>query len=546
MSAFGDLLKKIKENLKSGITVSLVSIPLSVSLAVASQTSPVVGIITAIWAGMMSGLFGGSNYNIVGPTGALSGTLAAFSISQGTGSLSMLAITSGIIIFIAFALKLERYMVFIPKSAVQGFTLGVAFVIGLNQLNSAFGLKVTAVHEKFIDNLMESFKAFHTVNLGSSVVFVVFLIGLFIFAFTLPKLPGAIILTPPGILLGYLSLKGKIPLAITTLGQKYPNMDARLYTSWPFKFNSKFIGASFTVAIVGILETMLSAKIADGMTKTKHNKSREMFGLAIANIVSGIFGGIPATSALARTSLNIKTGATYRISAVISSISIIIISFLLLPFFKYIPMAVIASILVFVAIRMVEVHEMIIMFKHDLVSFFIAIAVGAITVYEDPIYGILFGTALSLILFMNKLSDGQYDIQITRGPQQDFQRVPAEDELSMYDDDRTIIYTIKGQLAYINALSHVTRFEKEIGKNRNIVLRLRELYAIDLDGIEAFDEIIFTCKKNGNTVSLCGASSSIVEKLRCSQSFNELMTEGRVFEKTSEALRSFSNGPNEL
>jgi len=546
MSYFEDLWPRVKANLKSGITVSLVSIPLSVSLAVASQTSPVVGIITAIWAGMMAGFFGGSNYNIVGPTGALSGILAAFSISQGAGSLSMLAITSGIIVLIAFALKLERYMVFIPKSAVQGFTLGVAFVIGLNQMNSAFGLKVTAVHEKFIDNLGESFKNFGTISIGSTVVFIIFLIGLFIFAFTLPKLPGAIILTPPGILLGYLSLKGHIPLTITTLGQKFPSMDARLFTSWPFKFNSKFIGASFTVAIVGILETMLSAKIADGMTKTKHNKSREMFGLAIANIVSGIFGGIPATSALARTSLNIKTGATDRISAVISSFSIIIISFILLPFFKYIPMAVIASILVFVAIRMVEIHEMIIMFKHDLVSFFIAIAVGAITVYEDPIYGILFGTALSLILFMNKLSDGQYDISVVKTAEQDFQKVAVEEDISLDEEDKTLVYTFKGQLAYINALSHVNRFEKEIGSNRNIVLRLRELYTIDLDGIEAFDEIIFTCKKNENNVCIAGASAAMIEKLRCSESFHDLESEGRIFEKTSEALRYFTSGPIEL
>ena len=140
----------LKSNWKSGITVSLVSIPLSISLAVAAGATPLMGIITAIWAGLLAAIFGGSNFNIVGPTGALSGILAVFAISHGANSLPALAILSGIIIIISFIFHFEKYIILIPSSVIHGFTLGVAFIIGLNQLNFALGLKNLPVHESFI------------------------------------------------------------------------------------------------------------------------------------------------------------------------------------------------------------------------------------------------------------------------------------------------------------------------------------------------------------------------------------------------------------
>jgi SulP family sulfate permease len=531
-----NLLNKVKANLKSGITVSLVSIPLSVSLAVASQTSPVVGIITAIWAGLIASIFGGSNYNIVGPTGALSGILATYAIIHGAGALPVLAILSGVIILVAYFLNLERFLVWIPKSAIVGFTLGVAFIIGLNQMNSAFGIKVTEVHEKFILNFFESIKNFGTASIETTMVFIVFLLGLFILAKVMPKLPGAIILTPVGILLGFLSVNSFIPLTITTLGQKYPTMSPQLFSQWSFQITPDIFVTAVTVAVIAILETMLSAKVADGMTKTKHNKRKEMLGLGLANVVTGLFGGIPATAALARTSLNIKTGATDKISATISSIAIIAISFLLLPTFKFIPMAVIAAILVFVAIRMVEIHEFKHMFKNEKTAFVLALIVAFITVYEDPIIGILFGTALSLLFFMQKLSDGQFELMVNKGKDNKSYKITREEQIKLDKEDHTLVYTIKGQLAYINSQSHISRFENRLNGSQNIIIRMRELYFIDLDGVEAIDEIIEICKKNKRNVYITGVNPYIAEMLKSSDDFVRLQEEGKIFDKTIDVL----------
>lgn len=531
------LFDRIKSNWKSGLTVSLISIPLSVSLAVASQTTPVAGIITAIWAGLIASIFGGSNYNIVGPTGALSGILATYAIIHGASALPTLAIVTGIIILVAYILKLEKFLIYVPKSAIQGFTLGVAFIIGLNQLNSAVGIRPTEVHERFIHNLFESFHNLSTVSPPTISVFIVFLAALFVCAKKVPKFPGAIILTPIGILLGYLSVNKIIPLSLTTLGQKYPDIAPRLFTAWNFEISSDVFTAATTVAVVAILETMLSAKVADGMTKTKYHRRKEMLGLGLANIVTGLFGGIPATAALARTSLNIKTGATDKMSATISSFAIILISFMLLTTFKYIPMAVIAAILVFVAIRMIEIHEFKHMFKNDKAAFILSIIVAFITVYEDPIIGILLGTALSLLIFMQKLSHGQFELMVNSSKGKKIYRITKDEHIRLNKYDHTLVYTIKGQLAYINAQSHISRFETRLNGSKIIIIRLRELYFIDLDGVEALDEIIEICKKGGRDVYITGVNPYIAELLKNSDDYLKLKKHGHIFEKTTEVLK---------
>jgi SulP family sulfate permease len=532
-----NFVNNFKLNIKSGLTVSLVSIPLSVSLAVASQTTPVVGIITAIWAGLIASLFGGSKYNVVGPTGALSGLLAAFAIANGADALPTLAIVSGVLILFAYLLKLEKYLIFIPKSAIVGFTLGVAVIIGLGQLNSAFGIKVPAVHEKFIENLIESFHNFNTLSLETIIVFVVCLADLFIFTKKFPKIPGAVLLTPFGILLGYLSVSNIIPIKILTLGDKFPTMSPQIFASWSLKFSPEIIIPAITIAVIAILETMLSAKVADNMTKTKHNKRKEMFGLGLANIGSGLMGGIPATAALARTSLNIKTDATSNLSATISSISILLISFLLLTTFKFIPMSVIAAILVFVAIRMVEIAEFKHMFKNDKSAFFLSLVVAIITVVEDPIIGIMVGTAISLIVFVNKLSEGQFELAVNNKEHVLHSNISREDEIALLNDVHTLVYTIKGQLVYINAQAHVNRFEHKLFGTENIIIRLRELYFIDLDGVEALDEILEICKVKKINVYISGVNKFIDKMCNNSNDYRRLADEGKILPKTKDVLK---------
>ena len=236
---------------------------------------------------------------------------------------------------------------YIPGNTVQGFTLGVAFTIAFNQFNFAFGLTGLPKHETFIDNLIESFRHIGSSSVQAIIVFVIFFALLFIVervwkkwsaAGKVPFIPAAALLAPFGILLGYLSQTHKIPLVVQTLGMKFTDLTPKFFL--PFtahvNFDRAFFSTVMTIALVAILETMLSAKIADGMTKTKHDKRKEMLGLGLANIASGFAGGIPATAALARTSLNIKSGATHKSSAVMSAVFVAVISLFLLPYFLFV------------------------------------------------------------------------------------------------------------------------------------------------------------------------------------------------------------------
>lgn len=388
------LLHTFSQNWRAGLTVALVSIPLSVSLAIASHATPVAGIITAIWAGLSTSLVGSSNYDVVGPTGALSGLIASCSMSHGCGSLPTLALVSGLIIFIIYALKLERYIHYIPEGVIYGFMLGVACIIMLNQINFACGLHGLPTHEKLIWNIWESLNHITALSWSSISIFGAFTIALFIIQYKFPYIPGIIVLTPLGIVLGYCAQINIIPISCATLQTTFGPIVMKLGELPTLQFSSALVFSGIAVALIAIIETLLSAKIADRITKTHHNARQEIVGLAVANIVSGLIGGMPATAALARTSLNIKSGATSKMAQGLSSIFIALISVLLLPWFSYMPEAVIAAILVFIAVRMIEREHFSLLYQHDKKSFCLAMIVALLCIVFDPMIGIVGGTAI--------------------------------------------------------------------------------------------------------------------------------------------------------
>ncbi|MCR4311833.1 MAG: SulP family inorganic anion transporter, partial [Candidatus Uhrbacteria bacterium] len=263
---------------------------------------------------------------------------------------------------------------------------------------------------------------------------------------------------------------------------------------------------------------------------------KEMFGLGIANIVSGAMGGIPATAALARTSLNIKSGASNRMSGIMSAIGVALISLMLLSAFRYIPLAVIAAILVFVAVRMVERQHFSRMWKHDKKELVVSAIVAFVTVYEDPIVGILLGVALALLIFMEKISRGQFEL-IFHGTK-DVDKIMSDSLEGIEHTSDVIIYSIKGQLAYINSQSHVERFEKSLNGYKTVILRLRELAFIDLDGVEAFNEIVEHIWAQKKRVIVSGVHPLVESILNESDVYKKLVKTDNVFKRTNKALES--------
>lgn len=533
------LKEKIRQNWKAGLTVSFVSIPLSISLAVAAGATPLMGVVTAIWAGLIASFFGGSNYNIVGPTGALSGILVVYAMMYGVAILPMLAILSGILILVVYILHWERYIIFIPSSVVHGFTLGVAFIIALGQFNFAFGLKGLPSHERLIDNMQESIAHIDSIHWWTFALFSAGLIFLFVWKKFFKSVPGVIALAPAGILLGYLSQAGIVDIHLQTLFSKFGDISGSLWAIPEISFvvNKHIVMGALAISLVAILETLLSAKVADGMTKTKHNVRKEVLGSGLANIASGLFGGIPATAALARTALNIKSGARDKMSATINSVFVVLISLLFLSVFKYLPLSIVAAILVFIAIQMVERKHYVTIYKNDKSALFVSVLVAIITVVEDPMIGLLSGAAAALLIFADKMSKSEAEITINKN-RQIIKRVNAARLLKIKDHGDVLVYRFAGQLTYVNSQSHMNTIIAMNGGAKFIVLSLRNLFFIDMDGSDALGEMIDILEAKGKKTFIAGVNGLVSDSLRKVKWFSDMHDKDRVFESTQDALRT--------
>lgn len=531
--------QRLAANWKSGITVSLVSIPLSISLALAAGATPLMGIITAVWAGILAALLGGSHYNIVGPTGALSGILATYAFLHGVEALPFLAILTGVMVLAVFLLKLERFIVLIPGSVVHGFTLGVAFIIGLNQLNFALNLNGLHKHERFIDNLLESLRHISDANVAIALITVAGIALLLLLSKYAPKIPGVIILALVGILLGYLSNTGVMAFDLPTLATKYGDIPAKIIAMPTFSLGMltrDAVATGFTIMLIAILETLISAKIADGMTKTKFNQRKEIFGLALANVGAGLFGGIPATAALARTTLNVNTGANHSTSAIVSSVAIAVISLLLLPYFKFLPLAMVAAILIYVAIKMVKGEHYRQLYRFDKQAFYLSLLVAAVTIIWDPIVGIAVGTVITLLAFVNQLATANAEINVNDAEHKLIQRLPAQELDTMSREGDLVVYRFAGELVYINAQSHIETIRRLSDDVHTVVLSMRNLYYVDLDGIESLAEIIDDLMVHKKKVVLAGIGKTIQPLMEKAHWYQNMVKKGDVYDSTPDAL----------
>ncbi len=540
MISISNLKENFKNNWKSGISVALVSVPLSFSLAIAAGASPMTGIITAVWAGIIGGIFGGSQFNILGPAGALTGILIGYSILYSPAILPIISVISGLIILAIWALKWDRYLVFIPSSVVHGFTLGVAFTIAFSQLNSILGLNGLPIHESVVGNISESIKHVSLISWPTTISFILGLIFLFVILKYKPSWPNAIIVAILGIFFGYLSTSGMLPFVVQTIGTKYPTISGNLFLfpnlsdffrNSPFAILSQsnqitvLIKASTVIAFVIVLETLISAKTADGMTKTRFNQTREVLGVGLANIASGIFGGLPASGVFARTALNVKTGAKSSFSQIINALVVGLISVVFISGFKYLPLSITAAILVYASIRMIAREHFVKMFALDKNAFKIAIIVAGLTFVYDATVGILVGALASLLLFADSVSKSEFGSSVNP------ESYSLEEE-----SEKAIIYRFPGTLTYLNSRSHIERISR-IKSDKPIILNFRYLHSIDVDGYEALDEIAEILLNRKQKMYLTGIKPEWQASLSHHAWFNNLVAEKKTAATNDEILK---------
>src|SRR3989344_2000749 len=468
--------KKIQENWKSGITVSMISVPLALALAITSGATPTQGIITAFWAGLLGAIFGGSHFNVIGPTGALAGILISYSLSHGYETLPLIAILSGIIIMFAYFFHLDKYIIFIPKSVVHGFTLGVAMIIGVGQLDNILGINDIEKSEHFIVNIINILQNIEKAHYGIFVLFIISTVFIIIWNKKFPKIPGgAIIVFFSIVIMMLLPAMGYTP-SLVTLADKYPNIQATLFENTLFHFNWSIIA------------------------------SKEVWTLAIIN-----------------------------------ALFIAIITFFILGYFKLLPMVIIASMLVVVAIGMVEKRHFIHLIENEKIAFFLSILVAILVVVEDPIFGILVGTVIALLLFINKLAYGQTEVLLWKNGKMTEVLLKNDFLKKEVIDSDIVVYKISGSLTYVNMPAHLEAVQK-IQNNNYVIISLRHSFYADIDGIDYLSEIVELLKKNKNKKILLTGINKEIEKLIYKEPFyKNKVIEGKIYKRTSDAINKILN-----
>lgn len=561
------LSARVQKNWKSGLTVALVSLPLGIALAIASGASPAAGVITGVWAALIASLFGGSNFNIIGAAGALITLLAGFSLATGAMFLPFLAVITGLIILAVYVCRLEKYLIYIPTSVMYGFAAGVAILIAIGQLNDAFGLMGIPRHAHFLENVTETIRHISGFHLATFGVFLVSIVMLRLLKKYAPKFPGVIIVAIIGILFGYFVTQNAAQTApdapravssIVTLQKKFPQgVEATIaqFPDWSTireatrtpGFMSLVLKAAFVVAMVAILETLITAKLGDVLTKQRSDTRKELLALGLANIGSGVMGGLPATGVFIRTGLNIKSGAQDRTSGVLNAIFTAILALALMPFFKYIPMAVIAAILFNVAIGLIEVEKFHFYWIHEKKSFLVAIVVAVISVFEDPSIGILSGAVLALLFFVDKLSGGVFEMQMNK-QKKIIQRILGNKVTTLPQGVDVVVYTIDGILAYINAQAHAENLQVLAGSSdvKHLILRMREVFYVDMDALDVLAESIEELQSKGKQIAITGISADVRETFMSHHFFAAFFKKKPALEKTTDALLAIGFTPGDI
>lgn len=496
------------QNLIAGLIVGVVALPLAMAFAIASGVKPEQGLYTAIIAALIVGVFGGSRVQIAGPTGAFVVILANITAQYGIDGLQIATLFAGFILLFMGFLKLGAVIKFIPDPVIVGFTSGIGVIIFVDEWKDFFGLSVhVPLNAHFYIKFMALIKAlplldWPTVGLAFLSLLLVLITPKFI-----KRIPGPLIaMVVATMLQAIFHFK-----SVATIGSAFGGITQALpqfhLPEMQLGHVFNLIGPAFTIALLGAIESLLSATAADGMAGTRHHSNQELIGQGLANIFSPLFGGFAATGAIARTATNIRNGGNSPIAAIVHSIFLILVIALLAPFASYIPLCTLAAILFVVAYNMSDIPHFTHMVKHaPRYDLLVLITTFLLTIFTDLVVAVNVGVILAMLLFVRRMS------QFVAIEQQDHETL--KNELSDITLPKgTVVYTIQGPFFFGAAEKLERAFMITHSDPKNIIFRLKDVPFMDITGLQTFIEIIDQFHKRHVNVYLCEANSNVKNKL---------------------------------
>lgn len=530
----GYSLGHVQKDLVAGLVVGIVAIPLAMAFAIASGVRPEYGLYTSIIAGIMVSLFGGSKYQIAGPTGAFVPVLLGVVLQYGYEKLLIAGFMAGIMIFLLGVFKLGRYIKFIPKPVTIGFTAGIAVIIFSGQIANFLGLRNLESEESFLLSMREILLNLNTVNIYSVLIAVISLAIVILAPKYFPKIPGALL----GLIVSTLVATLLFPGQVATIGSTYgaipnelPNFEFPQITG---SLVIELLPAALVIAMLGGIESLLSALVADGMTNGKHNSNKELMAQGLANMVAPLFGGIPATGAIARTATNIKNGAASPLSGVIHGVVVLLVLVVLAPYASAIPLASMAPILMFVAWNMSERKEFAQILKTKTMDSFVLMVTFLLTVFIDLTTGVGAGLILSLLAFVKLMSGTLKVSKVLPDPADKL--VKPEMVLGGSNCPQITIYTLEGPLFF----GSTQRFEEEMerilqSKPRVLLLRMSKVSLIDTSGEALLATFVKQFQQQNREVLISGIQQQPKELFE-KTGFHQLIGEEQFYARTGEAI----------
>ena len=482
----------------AGLIVAIIALPLSIALAIASGVNPEQGLYTAIIAGFFISFLGGSRVQIGGPTAAFVVIIYGIIAEHGIPGLIIATLLAGVMLILMGLFHFGDLIKFIPKTITIGFTLGIAIGIVVGQIKDFLGLNMGAVPAEFLTKLVA-----YSHNLGS-ISYITLAIGILalLIQFFWPKVSKKI----PGSLVAIIVttlLVAIFKLPVKTIGDLYTIKAGLPSFSMPvlsFSLVREMILPAFTIAMLAAIESLLSAVVSDGMIGSKHKSNAELVGQGVGNILSALFGGIPATGAIARTAANVKNGGRTPVAGMVHALTLLLILLFLMPYASYIPMSCLAAILIIVGYNMSGWRTFVRIIKTAPKSdIAVLIITFLLTLFFDLVIAIEFGMVLAAFLFLKRMSDIAEVRQWTYIGSSEDEKLSEDVDLK-YVPKNTIVYEVFGAL-FFGAANVFTSFKHEEGKNV-LILRMRNVPVMDISGVEALEEILETCKKRNLTLIL--------------------------------------------
>ena len=473
----------------AGVIVAIIALPLSIALALASGVSPEQGIYTAIVAGFVIAFLGGSSVQISGPTAAFATIVAGIVATKGMSGLIAATILAGIILILMGLFKFGGLIKFIPHTIVTGFTSGIAVTIVIGQIKDFMGLTFTHSPIETVEKLKECISTMGTMNVTALLVGIVAMVILIVWPKINAKIPPSLI----AVIVTIVLVKA-LKLEVNTIGSLY-EISSRLPVPAMPQFSLELIKDvfpdAFTIAILAAIESLLSCVVADGMVGDRHNPNTELIAQGAGNIASGIFGGIPATGAIARTAANVKNGGRTPIAGIVHALVLLLVLVVLMPYAALIPMPTIAAILFMVAYNMCGWREFVSLLKTAPKSDILVLLVTfVLTVVFDLVVAIEVGLILAAIMFLKRMSD----VAEVRS----WEYVEHERDGLTVVPRGTLVYELEGPMFFAVADEFM---QVSVDKNTKVViLRMRSVPAMDISAFRKLEEVYHICKRKNITL----------------------------------------------